>query len=48
MDRINIGNTEETSLNEKKDNIISNTNNLNELTNEEKLKIKRKWFYFIW
>ena len=47
MDRINIGNTEETSLNEKKDNIISNTNNLNELTDEEKLKAKENGFILL-
>ncbi len=38
-------NTEEKiSLNEKSENNISNTNNLNELTDEEKLKSKENSF----
>ena len=47
MENINIGNTEEISLNEKKDNNISNTNTLNELANEEKLKAKENGFILL-
>ena len=48
MESINIGNTEEISLNEKKDNnTTSNTNTLNELTNEEKLKAKENGFILL-
>ena len=43
MDRINIGNNEEI----KKDNKSSNTNNLNELTDEEKLKAKENGFILL-
>jgi putative ribosome biogenesis GTPase RsgA len=48
MESINIGNTKEISLNKKKDNNdVSDTNNLNELTNEEKLKAKENGFILL-
>ena len=48
MESINIGNTKEISLNKKKDNNdVSDTNNLNELTDEEKLKAKENGFILL-